>query len=412
MQRFICIIFIAGLFSGIVRSEAAVIKVFPGGQNLHQAIEKALPGDILQLQPGVFKEHDINVNKTLTITGLHFPIIEGENAYQLFIISADGVVIDGLQIQNTGRSSMSDMAGVKIIDARNVRVRYNLFYNNTYAVYIQNGSNEIITDNYIHGTATDEINSGNGVHGWKCDHLTVRRNTITGHRDGIYFEFVTESQIIQNKSFDNVRYGLHFMFSHHDTYTGNLFSNNGAGVAVMFSRGVEMYGNTFSQNWGDASYGILLKEISDSKIGNNLFTRNTVGIYMEGATRIHTWNNNFLNNGWAMRIQASCAESSFEHNNFIGNTFDVATNGTLVLNKFDGNYWDKYDGYDLDKNKTGDVPYYPVSLFSVVTEKTPTAMILFHSLLSRVMDQAEKVMPSIIPDQLRDNAPLMRELKN
>jgi nitrous oxidase accessory protein len=43
--------------------------------------------------------------------------------------------------------------------------------------------------------------------------------------------------------------------------------------------------------------------------------------------------------------------------NFLGNTFDVSTNGSLVLNEFNGNYWDKYDGYDLDKNKIGDVPY-------------------------------------------------------
>src|SRR6185437_2224286 len=268
------------------------------------------------------------------------------------------------------------------------------------------------TDNYIKGNAVDEFNSGNGVHAWKSDHLTIRSNTISGQRDGIYFEFVTESQIIKNKSFTNARYGLHFMFSHNDIYKENVFSNNGAGVAVMYSRGVEMYCNTFSQNWGDASYGLLLKEITDSKIGNNLFIKNTVGLYMEGTTRIHTWNNNFLNNGWAMRVQASCSGSAIEHNNFIGNTFDIATNGTLVLNNFDGNYWDKYDGYDLDKNNTGDVPYYPVSLFSVVIEKTPTAMILFHSLLSHVMDQAEKVMPSIIPDQLRDNSPLMKRITN
>ena len=109
-----------------------------------------------------------------------------------------------------------------------------------------------------------------------------------------------------------------------------------------------------------------------------------------------------------MRIQASCSESNFEHNELIGNSFDIATNGSLVLNTFNSNYWDKYDGYDLDKNGIGDVPYYPVSLFSVVSEKTPTTMILFHSLLSRLMDQAEKVMPSIIPDQLRDNTPVMK----
>jgi nitrous oxidase accessory protein len=27
------------------------------------------------------------------------------------------------------------------------------------------------------------------------------------------------------------------------------------------------------------------------------------------------------------------------------------------------NYWDKYEGYDLDKNKIGDIPYHPLSLY-------------------------------------------------
>jgi len=40
-----------------------------------------------------------------------------------------------------------------------------------------------------------------------------------------------------------------------------------------------------------------------------------------------------------------------------------------VLNTFNHNYWDKYDGYDLNKDRTGDVPYRPVSLFSMIAEK-------------------------------------------
>ncbi|MFN8165932.1 MAG: hypothetical protein U0X76_07130 [Bacteroidia bacterium] len=50
----------------------------------------------------------------------------------------------------------------------------------------------------------------------------------------------------------------------------------------MFTHGVRMYNNTFELNWGDAAYGLLLKEISDSYIQGNHFNRNTTGIYMEG----------------------------------------------------------------------------------------------------------------------------------
>jgi nitrous oxidase accessory protein len=82
-----------------------------------------------------------------------------------------------------------------------------------------------------------------------------------------------------------------------------------------------------------------------------------------------------------------------------------------MMNVFRANYWDKYEGYDLNKDGTGDVPHYPVSLYSVISEKVPAAMILYRSFLTNVMDQAEKVMPSIIPELLRDNEPKTRKWK-
>ncbi len=102
-------------------------------------------------------------------------------------------------------------------------------------------------------------------------------NRISGHRDGIYFEFVTNSIIWRNISSHNLRYGLHFMFSHNDAYISNIFRNNGAGVSVMFTHGVKMFNNFFEDNWGDGSFGLLLKEISDSYVVGNKFTNNTSG---------------------------------------------------------------------------------------------------------------------------------------
>ena len=76
------------------------------------------------------------------------------------------------------------------------------------------------------------------------------------------------------------------MFSNDDAYITNVFKNNGAGVAVMFTKNVKMFNNYFEESWGDSAYGLLLKEISDSYIFNNRFARNTSGIYMEGTSRI------------------------------------------------------------------------------------------------------------------------------
>src|SRR4030095_5164873 len=317
---------------------------------------------------------------------------------------------DGFHLQHSGRSGVDDIAGLKIYNARNVVISNNSFEDTFWGIYTLYGVSCTITNNRLKASRSGEAENGNGIHCWKCDSMHITNNNITGHRDGIYFEFVTNSVILKNISVENIRYGLHFMFSHNDEYISNVFEKNGAGVAVMFSHGVKMLDNYFEENWGDAAYGILLKEISDSYIGHNHFVRNTMGIYMEGTTRMQVEKNVFDGNGWAMRVQASCSEHTITNNNFINNTFDVATNGSLVLNNFDHNYWDKYEGYDLNKDKTGDVPYRPVSLYSMIAEKNPTVMMLFRSFMVMLFDKTEKVLPGIIPENLKDNFPLMKPL--
>lgn len=392
-------------------SGAATTSVHVKPNAIGAAIAVAKAGDTLYIQSGFYKEPPIIIDKKLTIIGVGMPALDGAGKNEIIRVIADSVSISGLKIQNSGRSSMNDIAAIRIQNANGVSVKNNRMINNTYGVYLQNANRCIVADNIIHSNSIDELNSGNGVHAWKCNHLLIEGNYISGHRDGIYFEFVTESHINKNNSTKNVRYGLHFMFSHNDTYEYNQFADNGSGVAVMYSKGVIMLHNTFRHNWGDASYAILLKEIADSRIVNNTFIKNTVGLYMESTTNIAVKENRFLDNGWAIKVMASCARSDFERNNFIGNSFDVATNGTMALNNFRSNYWDKYDGYDLDKNGKGDIPYYPVSIYSVITEKIPTTMILYRSFLTNIMDQVEKVIPSIIPDQLKDDEPNMKKWK-
>jgi nitrous oxidase accessory protein len=169
--------------------------------------------------------------------------------------------------------------------------------------------------------------------------------------------------------------------------------------------------NTFIENWGSSAYGILLKDITDSDILGNIFEKNTVGIHMEGSSRINIRSNAFNSNGWAIRVQASCDDNIFSLNNFKGNTFDVSTNGTMVLNEFKNNYWDKYEGYDLNKDGKGDIPYHPVSMYSMIVEQNPTAIILLRSFMVSLLDKAEKAIPSLTPENLKDDAPVMRPHK-
>lgn len=375
-----------------------------------QAVNTAKPYDTIVVSSATYHEKNLIINKPLFLKGINHPILEGENKYEIISIKSPFVTIDGFKVQNSGVSSMVDFAGIKICNVAHVNIINNILSNTFFGIYSQYGSNCIIKNNSLTAFAQHEQQSGNGIHCWKSDSMQIIGNNVSGHRDGIYFEFVTNSIIWRNVSTKNIRYGLHFMFSNNDTYAVNRFENNGAGVAVMFSNHVKMFSNYFRENWGDAAYGILLKEISDSHIQGNIFEKNTSGIYFEGASRIKMEKNIFRNNGWALKIQASCMDIVLEYNNFMGNTFDVGTNGSLVLNTFRNNFWDKYEGYDLNKDNVGDVPYRPVSMFSMIAEKNPPAMILFRSFMASLMDKTEKVIPSLTPENLKDEQPLMKPL--
>lgn len=410
-ERVIGVFFIF-LFS-VSTSEARSIVVDKNGAipTITIALQMTEDGDTVLVYPGIYKEGNLTITKSITFLAKGKVILDGQHKYEVLSVKASNVWIEGFTLINSGVSSIVDMGGVKVYEVRNVTIKNNTLEDCFFGIYIQFGKNCRIQGNKVTAHTKIEQDNGNGIHGWKSDSLLILDNEVSGHRDGYYLEFVTNTTILNNRSEDNLRYGLHFMFSHGNFYINNSFINNGAGVAVMYSRSVKMYNNHFSKNWGDAAYGLLLKELSDSYIEGNVFDNNTVGIFADGVSRAEIKKNVFKQNGWAVKMQANCMDMHLENNNFLGNSFDLGTNGTLVLNTLKKNYWDKYEGYDLNKDNIGDVPFRPVSLFSMIIEKSPPAMILFRSFMSALLDKTEKILPSITPEGLKDEMPLMKPLR-
>lgn len=377
---------------------------------IKSALNAASAGDSILVSEGLYREGNIEILKSIYLIGINYPVLDGEKKFEIISVKTNDVTISGFKLINSGVSSIIDIAGIKIYNTRNVYVKNNILSETFFGIYVQNSVKCEVINNKLSATTKIEQNNGNGIHSWKSDSLTITNNIIKGHRDGMYFEFTTHTNVINNISKNNLRYGLHFMFSHNNKYITNIFESNGAGVAVMYSNHVTMIGNVFRENWGDGAYGLLLKEITDSYVNNNLFFKNTIAVYMEGATRISLKNNVFKRNGWAMKIMASCLDVVVNKNNFISNTFDVGTNGSVSLNDFKNNFWDKYEGYDINKDGIGDVPYRPVSLFATIIENNPPAMILFRSFMATLLDKTEKVIPTLTPENLKDEFPLMKPL--
>jgi len=379
--------------------------------SLKAAIAIAKDQDTILLKAGVYREGAMVVTRSISIIGEPGATLDGEKKFEILLISGNRISVKGIRFINAGYSAMNDFASIKLVNCSAVFIEKNIINDSYFAVHVSNSAQVTIRNNVIEGSPKSEQLTGNGIHLWKSNHALIENNTIRGHRDGIYFEFVTYSVIRNNLSERNIRYGLHFMFSNDDTYLANTFRKNGAGVAVMYSKNVRMERNHFEENWGPASYGILLKDISDSHILNNSFFKNTIGIHMEGTSRMVIERNVFKENGWALKVQASCESNQFHQNNFIGNSFDIGTNGSISLNDFTANYWDKYEGYDINKDGTGDVAYHPVSMYSMIVEENPHALMLYRSFAVQLLDKAEKAIPAITPESLIDNKPLMKAVK-
>ncbi len=379
--------------------------------SIKDAIRQSIDGDRIIIKKDIYNENNLVIDKQIEIIGEDHPVIDLEYKYQGFLIQKDHVKITGLEIRNISVNYMEDLSAIKIDNSDHCVIENNILKDTFFAIYLAKANFCLIKNNKISGQAKTETSSGNGVHLWKCTNINLEYNEAEGHRDGFYFEFVTKGTMTGNYSHNNLRYGLHFMFSDSNVYRDNLFRENGAGVAVMYSRNIEMTDNKFEDNWGPASYGLLLKDITRSLVKGNLFYKNTTGIYMEGSDQINVENNEFNSNGWATKILGNCMDNKFTQNNYLNNTFDVSSNSSKNANFYSGNYWDKYDGYDLDKNGTGDVPYRPVSLYSMIVDKVPESIILLRSFIVELIDVTEKAMPVIIPETLIDESPEMNKIK-
>ncbi|MDO8526581.1 MAG: nitrous oxide reductase family maturation protein NosD [Deltaproteobacteria bacterium] len=412
MKLFLSFMTLFGFLFLTLPGSAAILEVCPACpiRSIRQAVEQAKEGDTLRVHTGEYREGTVVIRKPLHLVGIGIPIVDGLKEGNVFWIRADTVTIEGFVIQNSGASYIAEFAGIRAEEAKNCTLQNNRFENNTYSIYLAKVDTCRVEGNKAHGNALSEVSGGNGVHLWSSKNITIRNNLFENHRDGIYIEFSGDSLIESNISRLNIRYGLHFMYSHRNRYLNNTFSKNQTGVAVMYSRGVEMIGNRFEKSWGRTSYGLLLKDISDSIVKDNTFYGNTVGLFADEISRITFSGNDFVANGWAINILGNSETNRFTKNNFVSNYFDVSTNAKSPLNIFEFNYWSDYKGYDLNRDGQGDIPFRPMGAFSVWINHYPELVALLASPIIEFLNVAERVFPVLTPETLEDKTPSMKPI--
>jgi nitrous oxidase accessory protein len=163
---------------------------------------------------------------------------------------------------------------------------------------------------------------------------------------------------------------------------------------------------------------MLLKSLSDSLAQDNLIANNTVGVFMDDANRNVFTKNIFSRNGWAIDLFSSSNNNTIYANDFLNNTFQIMTDTDRTTNKFynnsTGNFWSDYagyNGYDLDRDGVGDIPYKPVKLLSYLMKRYPDLTVFLESPGLKALEFAERVLPILNPVELEDPYPLIKPVQ-
>ena len=126
----------------------------------------------ITVEDGLYKEHDLKIQKSLELIAHGNAVVDGENAgTHVFHILSSDVKIKGFTIKNTGLSYIQELSGIRVTLSGKCELTENHFDNTTYGIYLENSRDCILRDNTFRGRAESEAGGGNGIHLWQGENV-------------------------------------------------------------------------------------------------------------------------------------------------------------------------------------------------------------------------------------------------
>jgi nitrous oxidase accessory protein len=396
---------------GATSAQARTHRVMPG-QSASDAVRAAAPGDTVTLLRGLHRG-PIRIDRALHLRGEDGTTIHGGDRGTVLEVVAGGCVIEDLEIQGSGDRALTIDSGLHLILAHGTVVRRVRMKDVLYGIYAERSEGVRIEDCSLVGRVPPmtELGEGNGIHLWYSNDVQIVGTAIERFLDGIYLSFAHRADVSHSRLSNNGRYGLHTMYCQQNRLADNLFTNNVAGCAIMFSNHLRIENNDVFHNRGPRTYGFLLRDCSDGMFTNNRMVNNTIAVFMDNSNRNVMTGNLVQDNGWGILMFSSCDGNKVYGNSFINNDYPVALDMRRSDNAFDdgfrGNYWSENAPYDLDADGRSDVEYSPVGAFAFLSKQYPDLAILAKSPAVAALTVAERVIPAMRPSEIVDRYPLL-----
>lgn len=390
---------------------AEEVHVVPGAGTLATAIAGATPGDVLILQGGAYLG-PVTIDRTLTLQGDGTAIVDGQGKGTVITITGDDVVLTGLHVTGSGTDNQAIDSGIKVVrGADRARIEGNRLTDNMHGVDVHGGKDALVLGNVIEGRQNHRMNErGNGFYVWNAPGTVIEGNTVRWGRDGI-FANTSKKNVFRNNTFRDLRFAVHYMYTHDSEVAGNISIGNHLGFAVMFSDRVVVRDNL---SLGDREHGVMLNFANGADVAGNLVRGGTKKcLFIYNAHKNLIAYNRFEGCGIGIHFTAGSERNLLTGNAFIGNQEQVKYVGTRHMEwSFEGrgNFWSDHPAFDLNGDGIADGVFRPNDLMDHILWSQPAAALLTGSPAVQLVRWSQSSFPAILPGGVTDSRPLMQPI--
>jgi nitrous oxidase accessory protein len=254
----------AAIFAaGVLGSATAAELKARADQPLQAVLDRALEGDVVRLEPGIYKG-GIRIDRPLTLIGQPGAVLDGAGVGNVVTVTAPGVTVRGVTIKGSGLSLQTMDSGVFLEkSAERAVIDGNRFEGNLFGIYVHGAAGSRVERNVVEGLREGRLaEKGNGVSLWNAPDVTVADNTFRYGRDGIFTVSSRKDRFINNR-FEQVRFAVHYMYTNDSEVSGNVSVGNHVGYAIMYSNRLVIRNNLSDH---DRDYGLLFNYANYAEI--------------------------------------------------------------------------------------------------------------------------------------------------
>ena len=390
---------------------AGQVHVEPGSGTLAAAIAGADPGEVLLLSGGAYLG-PVTIDRTLTLQGDGSATVDGGRQGTVITITGDDVVLTGLHVTGSGADHTEIDSGIKIVKgADRTRVEDNRLTDNLHGVDVHGGHDSIVRSNLVEGRKNQRMNErGNAFYVWNSPGTVIEGNTVRYGRDGI-FSNASKKGTYRGNLFRDLRFAVHYMYTHDSEVSGNVSIGNHLGFAIMFSDRVVVKDNL---SLGDREHGVMLNFANGADVAGNLVRGGTKKcLFIYNAHKNLIFRNRFEGCGIGIHFTAGSERNLLTENAFLGNQEQVKYVGTRHMewsHDGRGNFWSDHPAFDLNGDGIADGVFRPNDLMDHILWSQPAAALLIGSPAVQLIRWSQSSFPAIMPGGVTDSHPLMKPI--